>query len=155
MIDHSNYCFHVSYDTTNNPKSPDNPRVCGANSDLFGRRWFIVGGNLILFVGFIVGGTAKNNTSLLAAMSLIGFVSSSSIILPHFTYQNSGCRQCSTRSLRTSGAATKQMACCCNCAGRPGRVLRRAGRPSCRIICCSACGYMAVALLRSCDRCLL
>lgn len=49
--------------------------VCGANSDLFGRRWFIVGGNLILFVGFIVGGTAKNNTSMLAAMSLIGFVS--------------------------------------------------------------------------------
>ncbi|OAL05350.1 MFS general substrate transporter [Phaeosphaeriaceae sp. SRC1lsM3a] len=47
--------------------------VCGANSDLFGRRWFIVGGNLILFVGFIVGGTAKNNTSMLAAMSLIGF----------------------------------------------------------------------------------
>jgi MFS family permease len=48
--------------------------VCGANSDLFGRRWFIVGGNAILFVGFIVGGTAKNNTSMLVAMSLIGFV---------------------------------------------------------------------------------
>jgi MFS family permease len=48
--------------------------VCGANSDLFGRRWFIVGGNAILFVGFIVGGTAKDNTSMLVAMSLIGFV---------------------------------------------------------------------------------
>ncbi|KAF1847133.1 MFS general substrate transporter [Cucurbitaria berberidis CBS 394.84] len=47
--------------------------VCGANSDLFGRRWFIVGGNAILFVGFIVGGSAKNNTTMLAAMSLIGF----------------------------------------------------------------------------------
>ncbi|CAO2655346.1 Nn.00g104100.m01.CDS01 [Neocucurbitaria sp. VM-36] len=47
--------------------------VCGANSDLFGRRWFIVGGNAIMFVGFIVGGTAKNNTSMLAGMSLIGF----------------------------------------------------------------------------------
>lgn len=49
--------------------------VCGANSDLFGRRWFIVGGNVILFIGFIVGGSAKNNTAMLAAMSLIGFVS--------------------------------------------------------------------------------
>lgn len=49
--------------------------VCGANSDLFGRRWFIVGGNVVLFVGFIVGGSAKNNTAMLAAMSLIGFVS--------------------------------------------------------------------------------
>ncbi|KAF2651423.1 MFS general substrate transporter [Lophiostoma macrostomum CBS 122681] len=47
--------------------------VCGANSDLFGRRWFIVGGNIILFVGFIIGGSAKNNTAMLAAMSLIGF----------------------------------------------------------------------------------
>jgi MFS family permease len=49
--------------------------VCGANSDLFGRRWFIVTGNVIMFIGFIVGGSAKNNTSLLAAMALIGFVS--------------------------------------------------------------------------------
>lgn len=49
--------------------------VCGANSDLFGRRAFIVGGNVIMFVGFIVGGSAKNNTSLMAAMALIGFVS--------------------------------------------------------------------------------
>ncbi|KAH4064038.1 hypothetical protein HBI52_036910 [Parastagonospora nodorum] len=47
--------------------------VCGANSDLFGRRWFIVGGNAIMFIGFIVGGSAKNNTSMMAAMSLIGF----------------------------------------------------------------------------------
>jgi len=28
-----------------------------------------------MFVGFIVGGSAKNNTSMMAAMSLIGFVS--------------------------------------------------------------------------------
>ncbi|KAH7370985.1 fungal trichothecene efflux pump [Pyrenochaeta sp. MPI-SDFR-AT-0127] len=47
--------------------------VCGANSDLFGRRWFIVGGNAIMFIGFIVSGSAKNNTSMLAGMSLIGF----------------------------------------------------------------------------------
>jgi MFS family permease len=49
--------------------------VCGANSDLFGRRYFIVGGNVIMFVGFIMGGAAKNNTTMLAAMSFIGFVS--------------------------------------------------------------------------------
>lgn len=47
--------------------------VCGANSDLFGRRWFIVGGNAIMFVGYILGGAAKNNTAMLAAMALIGF----------------------------------------------------------------------------------
>ncbi|CAK7210970.1 hypothetical protein SBRCBS47491_000959 [Sporothrix bragantina] len=47
--------------------------ICGANSDLFGRRWFITGGNVLLFIGFIVGGSAKNNTTMLAAMGLIGF----------------------------------------------------------------------------------
>ncbi|KAF2422105.1 MFS general substrate transporter [Tothia fuscella] len=47
--------------------------VCGANSDLFGRRWFIIGGNVLLFIGFIVGGTAKNNSSMIAALALIGF----------------------------------------------------------------------------------
>ena len=30
--------------------------VCGANSDLFGRRWFIIGGNVLMFIGFLVGG---------------------------------------------------------------------------------------------------
>ncbi|KAF2031206.1 MFS general substrate transporter [Setomelanomma holmii] len=47
--------------------------VCGANSDLFGRWWFIIGGNACLFIGFIVAGSAKNNTKMLAGMSLIGF----------------------------------------------------------------------------------
>ncbi|KAI0154152.1 MFS general substrate transporter [Xylariaceae sp. FL1272] len=47
--------------------------ICGANSDLFGRRWFLIFGNVLLFIGFIVGGSAKNNTALLAAMGLIGF----------------------------------------------------------------------------------
>jgi MFS family permease len=76
--------------------------VCGANSDLFGRRWFIVGGNAILFVGFILGGSAKNNTSMLAAMSLIGFVSLIGLVMFH-------CIDCHYRVLvtlrlvRTSG----------------------------------------------------
>ncbi|KAK7427167.1 hypothetical protein QQZ08_006280 [Neonectria magnoliae] len=47
--------------------------ICGANSDLFGRRWFIITGNILLFVGFIAGGTAKNNTSLIVACAFIGF----------------------------------------------------------------------------------
>lgn len=47
--------------------------VCGANSDLFGRRWFIIGGNVLLFIGFIVGGSAKNNKALIASCALIGF----------------------------------------------------------------------------------
>lgn len=46
-----------------------------ANSDLFGRRWFLIFGNALLFVGLIVGGTAKTNTQMWAAMSLIGFAS--------------------------------------------------------------------------------
>lgn len=44
-----------------------------ANSDLFGRRWFIVGGNVLLFVGFFVGGAAKNVNAMYAAMAIIGF----------------------------------------------------------------------------------
>lgn len=47
--------------------------VCGANSDLFGRRWFIICGNILLFIGFIVGGSAKSNTAMIAAFAFIGF----------------------------------------------------------------------------------
>lgn len=47
--------------------------ICGANSDLFGRRWFIIGGNVLLFMGFIVGGSAKNNNSVIVSFALIGF----------------------------------------------------------------------------------
>ncbi|KPM43644.1 hypothetical protein AK830_g2903 [Neonectria ditissima] len=47
--------------------------ICGANSDLFGRRWFIITGNILLFIGFIVGGTAKSNTALIVACAFIGF----------------------------------------------------------------------------------
>ncbi|KAL4896041.1 MFS general substrate transporter [Aspergillus ambiguus] len=47
--------------------------VCGANSDLFGRRWFIIGGNVLEFIGFITAGTATNNTSLIVGCAFIGF----------------------------------------------------------------------------------
>lgn len=47
--------------------------ICGANSDLFGRRWFIISGNVLMFIGFIVGGSAKSNTSMIVSMAFIGF----------------------------------------------------------------------------------
>jgi MFS family permease len=47
--------------------------ICGANSDLFGRRWFLIMGNVLLFVGHIMGGVAKNNTTMIAAFAIIGF----------------------------------------------------------------------------------
>lgn len=47
--------------------------VCGASSDLFGRRWFIIFGNVLFFIGFVVGGSAKNNKAMMTAMALIGF----------------------------------------------------------------------------------
>lgn len=47
--------------------------VCGANSDLFGRRWFILGGNLLVFVGSIIGATSHYIGQSIAAHVLIGF----------------------------------------------------------------------------------
>lgn len=43
-----------------------------ANSDLFGRRWFLVMGNVLLFIGLLIGGTAKSNMQMWAAMSITG-----------------------------------------------------------------------------------
>lgn len=47
--------------------------ICGANSDLFGRRYFILAGNIILIVGCIVAGSAKSMTGVVAGMALVGF----------------------------------------------------------------------------------
>jgi len=47
--------------------------ICGANSDLFGRRWFLIFGNVLLFVGHLMGGVAKNGTTMIAGFALIGF----------------------------------------------------------------------------------
>lgn len=47
--------------------------ICGANSDLFGRRWFILVGNICLFVGSILGATAKDTKQVIAGMAIIGF----------------------------------------------------------------------------------
>lgn len=47
--------------------------VCGANSDLFGRRNFILLGNVLVFVGAIVGATSRHIGQTIAAHVVIGF----------------------------------------------------------------------------------
>lgn len=47
--------------------------VCGSNSDLFGRRWFLILGNLAVVIGSIVAGTANTVTALSAGMAITGF----------------------------------------------------------------------------------
>ncbi|ORY03042.1 fungal trichothecene efflux pump [Clohesyomyces aquaticus] len=47
--------------------------ICGANSDLFGRRWFLIMGNVLLFVGHLMCGLAKNGTTMIAGFAIIGF----------------------------------------------------------------------------------
>lgn len=46
--------------------------IRGANTDLLGRRWFLVGGNLICFVGHIIVGTAKTPNAIIAGMAVTG-----------------------------------------------------------------------------------
>ena len=45
----------------------------GANTDLLGRRWFLILGNGFNFVGQLVLGTAKSGGAAIAGMTLIGF----------------------------------------------------------------------------------
>ena len=47
--------------------------ICGANSDLFGRRYFILAGQILVFVGAIVGGTSHSLSQTIAAHVLLGF----------------------------------------------------------------------------------
>ncbi len=42
-------------------------------SDLFGRRYFILFGNVLIFVGSILGGTSHSMNQSIAAHTLIGF----------------------------------------------------------------------------------
>lgn len=44
----------------------------GANTDLLGRRWFLVGGNIICTVGHLLIGTSKSTTALIAGMAIVG-----------------------------------------------------------------------------------
>jgi MFS family permease len=47
--------------------------VCGANSDLFGRRAFILLGNVLMIVGSIVGAPSHSIGQSIAAHTLLGF----------------------------------------------------------------------------------
>lgn len=47
--------------------------IVGANTDLFGRRWFLVMGSLICAVGHICIGCAKNAATIIAGMAIVGF----------------------------------------------------------------------------------
>jgi len=46
--------------------------ICGANSDLFGRRWFLIMGNVFLVVAYIMCGVAKNSTTMIAGFAILG-----------------------------------------------------------------------------------
>lgn len=47
--------------------------LCGANSDLFGRRTFILFGNVLMLVGAVLGGTSHSTTQTTAAHAILGF----------------------------------------------------------------------------------
>lgn len=46
--------------------------VSGRLSDLFGRRWFFIGGNCICLIGVIVGACAQNINTLIIASAVYG-----------------------------------------------------------------------------------
>lgn len=46
----------------------------GSYSDLFGRRWFIILGNVIVFAGLIVAGAAPSTDAFIAACTISGLV---------------------------------------------------------------------------------
>lgn len=46
--------------------------IVGRLSDLFGRRWFFIGGNCVAFIGIIVGATAQNVNALIVASVVYG-----------------------------------------------------------------------------------
>ena len=47
--------------------------LCGANSDLFGRRAFILFGNLLVLIGSILGATSHSISQTIAAHAIFGF----------------------------------------------------------------------------------
>lgn len=47
--------------------------ICGANSDLFGRRAFILLGNVMVLIGTIIGGTSHSIYQTIVAHAILGF----------------------------------------------------------------------------------
>ncbi|KAF2109764.1 fungal trichothecene efflux pump [Lophiotrema nucula] len=46
--------------------------IFGGNSDLFGRRWFVISGNVAIFAGYIAIGAAKNTETIIGGNVAIG-----------------------------------------------------------------------------------
>ncbi|KAL2793082.1 fungal trichothecene efflux pump [Aspergillus keveii] len=47
--------------------------IFGPNTDLLGRRWFLVLGNLVCFVGHVIVASAKNTNQIIAGLVVSGF----------------------------------------------------------------------------------
>ncbi|OJJ08499.1 hypothetical protein ASPVEDRAFT_57577 [Aspergillus versicolor CBS 583.65] len=47
--------------------------ICGPNTDLLGRRWFLVLGNLVCFAGHVIVASAKNTNQIIAGLAVAGF----------------------------------------------------------------------------------
>ena len=47
--------------------------LSGPNTDLLGRRWFLVLGNLVCFAGHIIVASAKNTNQIIAGLAVAGF----------------------------------------------------------------------------------
>jgi hypothetical protein len=67
---HALWCQQVSSPCQLSPCVPLPNQSC---SDLFGRRYFILAGNVLVFIGAILGGTSKSLGQTIAAHVLFGF----------------------------------------------------------------------------------
>ncbi|EXJ90178.1 hypothetical protein A1O3_03247 [Capronia epimyces CBS 606.96] len=56
--------------------------LCGRLSDLVGRRWVLLSGSVISFVGFLVAGRASTGSTLVGGIALIGIGSGVQIMSP-------------------------------------------------------------------------
>jgi hypothetical protein len=59
--------------------------VFGGNSDLFGRRWFVISGNFVIAAGYIAIGAAKNTETIIGGNTAIGVVSCQNYLLKNLT----------------------------------------------------------------------
>ncbi|KPI44781.1 uncharacterized protein AB675_8655 [Cyphellophora attinorum] len=47
--------------------------IAGSNTDMLGRRWFLITGQVVCFVGHLITGLAKSNAQIIAGMTIEGF----------------------------------------------------------------------------------
>ncbi|KAL2847856.1 fungal trichothecene efflux pump [Aspergillus pseudoustus] len=55
--------------------------LAGQLSDQFGRRWILLGGQILLIIGYIIGATAQDLNQCIAAMSICGFGTGTTFVL--------------------------------------------------------------------------